>query len=1191
MVGLAIRTLNNNKINRTMLRSLLLSCFLLITTLSYSQLSLTNGTTTYTVDFDGSQTGVNQGAFNGTGLNNPPSTGQLDGNAWAFSGMSTGNHNFGDISIANDYARGSSAGGVGTGGLYSFSVGSNNNALGIQPTGTDWTPGAMCLKIVNNQSSTIQDMDISYIVYIRNDQDRANSFKFSFSTDNVNFTSVPSADVISPAGKAGSPAWDATPINITLGNLELNPGQSMLLKWDGSDQGGSGSRDEFALDDITIVASAPNNNCVQPSQQPSNLVFSTVTDNSIAASFTQSSADKFLVIQSTSSSFSGSITDGATYSVGSNVGNGVVVQYSNSASFISSNLQSNTTYYYYIFAANDNCLGGPDYLSTDPLTGNTTTSSDPNSDYYSVVNGQTCADLKTVLHNLIKGHTQYSYNSLWSVYQQTDDRINDSGNETIVWDMYSDNPAAGENEFTFVAEQCGSYQTEGDCYNREHSFPKSWWGGSTSATQHNDIFVVVPVDGWINGLRNNNPYGVVQTGGAIQTTNNGSKLGSSAIPIPGYTGNVFEPIDAYKGDLARGYFYMLTRYENEIAGWENFTVESDAVLDGNSYPGMEQWAIDMLIDWHTNDPVSQKEIDRNNEVFNYQQNRNPFIDHPEYVAMIWQGCSGGGDTEAPTAPNNLLASNTSASSTDLSWDLSNDNIGVTGYNVYQDGTIVTTSATTTITITGLAELTSYTFQVTAYDAAGNESTFSNNATATTGTGADTQAPTVPTSLSASNVTVTTADLSWNASNDNVGVTGYNIYQNGSIVSSTAGTTTTISGLTASTTYLFNVSAYDAAGNESATSSTISITTDTPADNQAPTVPTSLSVANVTDISADLSWNASNDNVGVTGYNIYQDGIVISSTSSTSFVVTGLTAGSTYLFNVSAFDAAGNESATSSTISVTTSGGAGGPTILHEGYFESGWDNWQDGGSDASRYSGTRSSEGSFSIRLRDNSGTSSSMTSESFDLTSFTEVKVDFSYYVHSFENVENFLLRYYDGNSWVTVKDYIRGTDFNNSTFYTTSVTLSSSDYTFASNSSFRFQADASGNNDQVYIDAVIITGDPSNNNSLIAKDTKEVAALMEVETADEIDTKISTIGATKAEIKIYPNPASDYLNIDLMDRVSEITKIEIYNSMGQRVQTINSIESSMIRFDITNLENGIYFVRFESTQENMESKIFIKN
>lgn len=188
---------------------------------------------------------------------------------------------------------------------------------------------------------------------------------------------------------------------------------------------------------------------------------------------------------------------------------------------------------------------------------------------------------------------------------------------------------------------------------------------------------------------------------------------------------------------------------------------------------------------------------------------------------------------------------------------------------------------------------------------------------------DTQAPTAPSNLTASNITETTLDLSWSASTDNVGVTGYDVYQDGAYLASTSGTSYNVTGLTAATSYAFYVKAKDAAGNISNASNTVNITTDEEQDTQAPTAPSNLASANITQTTVDISWTASSDNVGVTGYDIYQDGAYLASTASTSYGVTGLTASTTYDYFVKAKDAEGNVSSASNTISVTTLSDGGG----------------------------------------------------------------------------------------------------------------------------------------------------------------------------------------------------------------------------------------------------------------------------
>ncbi len=246
--------------------------------------------------------------------------------------------------------------------------------------------------------------------------------------------------------------------------------------------------------------------------------------------------------------------------------------------------------------------------------------------YYDPATGKTGSLLQQALHNIIKNHTVRTYTQLWTDFQTTDQKTNGK-----VWDMYSDNPSGTPPyEFTFISDQCGSYTYEGDCYNREHSWPNSWWGGgsSSSDTMYTDLFHLYPTDGKVNNERGNYPFGEV--GSASWTSLNGSKVGTSS--TSGYTGTVFEPIDEYKGDFARSQMYMAVRYASRIAGWQTF---ANSVLNGTTYPAFDSWYITMLLQWHADDPVSQKEIDRNDDVYGIQGNRNPFIDHPEYANQIW----------------------------------------------------------------------------------------------------------------------------------------------------------------------------------------------------------------------------------------------------------------------------------------------------------------------------------------------------------------------------------------------------------------------------------------------------------------------------------------------------------------------------------------------------------------------------
>ena len=252
-------------------------------------------------------------------------------------------------------------------------------------------------------------------------------------------------------------------------------------------------------------------------------------------------------------------------------------------------------------------------------------------EYYKDAEGKVGFALKTALYQIIDNHSSQGYTAIWTLVSEADlDAYYDTDGSIL--DMYSEKPSGSDSiQFTKVADQCGQYSKEGDCYNREHSFPKSWFGGKVEP-MNSDGHHLFATDGYVNSKRSNWPFGEVSS--ATYTSSNGSKLGSAANSL-GYVGTVFEPIDEFKGDFARAYFYMATRYENEIANWEGNSTSSDAALDGTNTTVFEPWLLTMLKRWHSEDPVSQKEIDRNKAVHDFQGNRNPFIDHPEFVSQIW----------------------------------------------------------------------------------------------------------------------------------------------------------------------------------------------------------------------------------------------------------------------------------------------------------------------------------------------------------------------------------------------------------------------------------------------------------------------------------------------------------------------------------------------------------------------------
>ena len=236
--------------------------------------------------------------------------------------------------------------------------------------------------------------------------------------------------------------------------------------------------------------------------------------------------------------------------------------------------------------------------------------------YYDAAVGKKQAELKTSLHLIIKNATPPSYgsgaSSTWGAFTKTDIRPEDG----TVWDMYSNNHIA----FNGTSAASGM--------NIEHSLANSWWGGTKNQT-YNDLFNLNPSNSTANSAKGSWPIAVVD--GTTTYSNGVIKVGKSS-SRPGGEISAWEPADEYKGDFARSYMYMVTSYEDFSAKW---TGNSTNQLDNNTYPVFEQWTVDLFLKWCAQDPVSQKEIDRNNEVYKIQNNRNPFIDYPELAEYIW----------------------------------------------------------------------------------------------------------------------------------------------------------------------------------------------------------------------------------------------------------------------------------------------------------------------------------------------------------------------------------------------------------------------------------------------------------------------------------------------------------------------------------------------------------------------------
>ncbi|ATL75989.1 hypothetical protein IQ37_02580 [Chryseobacterium piperi] len=339
--------------------------------------------------------------------------------------------------------------------------------------------------------------------------------------------------------------------------------------------------------------------------------------------------------------------------------------------------------------------------------------------YYDGTQGLTGYPLKTKLSEIISnGHQDKGYNAIWTAFSTTD-RDDFYENDGSILDMYSESPS-GSDIYTYQhsIDQCGSqgFKKEGDCYNREHILPQSFFNAANP--MRNDIHFVTPVDGWVNTMHSNLPYGEVFD--PIKTSMAGAKRGNNT--FPGYDGTVFEPIDEFKGDIARMLLYFITRYESRLHTFNSSN--TDSPFDGSNDRGYKEWYINELIRWSKQDPVNQREINRNNAAYTFQGNRNPFIDHPEWVETIWTTTLVE-DITPPTQVLNIKTTHLSTTSANIEWDASTDNVGVIGYIVYLNGQEQGKTTVNNYYFMGLTEDTDYEVKVVAIDAMRNRSTDSN----------------------------------------------------------------------------------------------------------------------------------------------------------------------------------------------------------------------------------------------------------------------------------------------------------------------------------------------------------------------------------------------------------------------------------------------------------------------------------
>ena len=580
------------------------------------------------------------------------------------------------------------------------------------------------------------------------------------------------------------------------------------------------------------------------------------------------------------------------------------------------------------------------------------------------------------------------------------------------------------------------------------------------------------------------------------------------------------------------------------------------------------------------------------------------------------------DTEDPTIPTNFTASDIEDTKLVLTWTASTDDRAVAGYRVFQDGSELQTTTSTSLTVQGLSPSTTYDFGVEAYDGAGNlsdrattqatttepkpceeatnddfESGFGNwidggsdarrSASDSQYANSGTYAVRLRDNTSTSNIRTGNLDFSGtsrvqidftyitvsfdNPSEDffleystNGGSSWSQIEEwnlNDEFVNNQRYFEQVVFDATFSSTTQFRFRSDASNNGDRLYLDDIVITSCSstePTDEEDPSAPTDVAASSITDSSADITWTASTDNVGVTGYDVYVDGTIDGSTTSTSYSLSVLSPETSYSVGVRAKDAAGNESAEATTSFTTTQTQSCQEQVIDSEDFESGWGIWNDGGSDARRSirDSQYANSGEFSVRLRDNTSTSVMFT-DNLDLSGFEELQVSFTYVARSMDNPnEDFFLEISTdgGTSYSIVEEWNQGDEFVNGPRYFEQVAFTGS---FTSNTRLRFRCDASGNSDWIYIDDVEINGCGPSTAAPILNSSSDFDFSSTFDDDDEDE-----------EIILYPNPVVETLNIS---NLPADARVQIFNFGGQLIMD----KKSKDQIDLGGLQEGLYFVR----------------
>ncbi len=803
---------------------------------------------------------------------------------------------------------------------------------------------------------------------------------------------------------------------------------------------------------------------------------------------------------------------------------------------------------------------------------------------------------------------------VWDALKQTDLDPTDASKVILVYG-YNDNDGDSTNDRTRGVNSNGGGSTD---WNREHVYPKSL-GNPNLGTEGPgaDAHHLRPADVQRNSSRGSRKFA------------DGS--GNSGATSQGH----WYPGDEWKGDVARMMMYMYLRYGNRCLP-KNVGVGTTAASDSNM--------LQVFLEWNAEDPVSQLELQRNPLLENIQGNRNPFIDNPAFATQIWGGPQaedrfgdtggGGADTVAPSIPANLVAANTTETSTVLSWNASTDNVGVTGYDVYRDGVALGTTTTTSFEATQLTANTTYSFNVTAKDAAGNISAASVSITVTTQD--STSGGGSATELffseyiegSSNNKAVEIA----NFTGSSVNLSGYSlkrqtngggswssplnlsgtVVNNDVFVTANSSASTTIKNeadlVTGSSVLTFNgndpvglfkdnvlidiIGTFNGGSSNFAKDVTLRRKVDvgTPSttyqtsewdsypqntfddlgnhtfngggsnvDTQAPSVPTNLAASNTGQTNTSLSWSMSTDNVGVAGYNIYQDGIFLVATSGTTYDVSGLSAGTNYTFTVKAYDTVGNISAVSNPANVSTQDSiltycsSKGNTVNYE-YID------YVGIGGISNATGANGGYGDFTSQIANLSyGSNTIVLSIGFVSASYTE--------------------------HWGVWIDFNKNGTFESSEKVVTGSTSSSGNLSYT----FTIPSSAMGGNTRMRV-SMKWNGAPSpcetfgygeveDYTVIIGTSATRAKGFSEVKVDGELGVERNLFSA-----KVFPNPATKYLQIDIND--NRDANFTLTNTQGRIVK---SGSASGNRVGLQGLAPGVYFLKISDGQKSISTKKII--